>query len=195
MDMSRSVLMTSASLAELPDFTVGDIRVCPSSRTLDGPGGTIQVEPRVMQVLVVLADADGAVVTCDTLLNRCWGGVYVGDDSLNRAVAGVRRVASRIGGDSLEIETIPRTGYRLISRPSAPVEPRTFETAQECPQETRSSASEGVNRRAVLGAKFGRGGCCRRCPRSLEFTPCRTRPRRTTDGRKSHCHARRDSRD
>lgn len=154
MDMSRSVLMTSASLAELPDFTVGDIRVCPSSRTLDGPGGTIQVEPRVMQVLVVLADADGAVVTRDTLLNRCWGGVYVGDDSLNRAVAGVRRVASRIGGDSLEIETIPRTGYRLISRPSAPVEPRTFETAQECPQETRSSASEGVNRRAVLGASL-----------------------------------------
>jgi DNA-binding winged helix-turn-helix (wHTH) protein/tetratricopeptide (TPR) repeat protein len=151
MDMNRGVLMTSASLAELPDFAVGDIRVCPSSRTLDGPGGTIQVEPRVMQVLIVLADADGAVVSRDTLLNRCWGGVYVGDDSLNRAVAGVRRVASRIGGNSLEIETIPRTGYRLISRPSSSVEPHESDESQENAQRSRSSADGRVDRRAVLG--------------------------------------------
>ena len=44
-----------------------------------------------MQVLVVLADAAGQVVTRETLFNRCWGGVYVGDDSLNRAVAAVRK--------------------------------------------------------------------------------------------------------
>lgn len=115
MDMSSSVLMTTASLAELPDFVVGEAFVSPATRTITGPGGTAQVEPRVMQVLIVLADAGGSVVTRDTLLARCWGGVYAGDDSLNRAIAGVRRVASGIAGDSFEIETIPRTGYRLIS--------------------------------------------------------------------------------
>jgi hypothetical protein len=66
-----------------------------------------------MQVLVVLADAAGQVVTRETLFQRCWGGVYVGDDSLNRAVGAVRKLASDIGGGSFEIETIPRTGYRL----------------------------------------------------------------------------------
>ena len=151
MDMTRSALMTSASLAELPDFVVGDIRVCPSTRMVEGPGGTVQVEPRVMQVLVVLANACGAVVTRDTLLNRCWGGVYVGDDSLNRAIAGVRRVTSRIGGESLDIETIPRTGYRLISRPSSPVEPQGPESPREHLQETPSSASGLVHRRGLLG--------------------------------------------
>ena len=152
MDMNRSVLMTSASLAELPDFAVGDIHVYPSTRTIEGPEGKVQVEPRIMQVLIVLAAACGAVVTRDTLLNRCWGGVYVGDDSLNRAIAGVRRVASRIGRDSLEIETIPRTGYRLISRPSLPVEMEETEPAQERLRETPSSASGLMHRRGALGA-------------------------------------------
>jgi tetratricopeptide (TPR) repeat protein len=69
-----------------------------------------------MQVLLVLADAEGAVVTRETLLRRCWGNVYVGDDSLNRAVSGVRRVAATVGAGSLNIETITRTGYRLIVR-------------------------------------------------------------------------------
>ena len=154
MDMNRSALMTSASLAELSDFAVGDLRVFPSTRTIQGPGGKVQVEPRVMQVLVVLANACGAVVTRDTLLNRCWGGVYVGDDSLNRAVAGVRRVVSRIGGDSLEIETIPRTGYRLISRPSSSVDLAGTDIAHEPLRKTPVSGIGLVHRRGALGVGF-----------------------------------------
>lgn len=116
MDMKSSALMTTASLAEMPDFIVGSAQISPATRTISGPGGTTQVEPRVMQVLIVLAEAQGGVVTRDTLLNRCWGGFYAGDDSLNRAIAGVRRVATSTAGDSFEIETIPRTGYRLVDR-------------------------------------------------------------------------------
>ena len=106
-------LLTTADLAARPDFTLGLAVVSPSSRTIAGPGGTADVEPRVMQVLVVLADAAGQVVTRETLFNRCWGGVYVGDDSLNRAVGAVRKLAAEIASGSFEIETIPRTGYRL----------------------------------------------------------------------------------
>lgn len=119
MDMTRSALLTTAGLAERADFVLGDAIVCPATRTVTGPGGSAQVEPRIMQVLIVLSDAGGAVVTRDTLLSRCWGGVFVGDDSLNRAIAGVRRLASQIGGGSFEIETVPRTGYRLITRGDA----------------------------------------------------------------------------
>ena len=106
-------LLTTADLAARSDFTVGLAVVSPSARTIAGPGGTADVEPRVMQVLVVLADAAGQVVTRETLFQRCWGGIYVGDDSLNRAVAAVRKLAAEVGGGSFEVETIPRTGYRL----------------------------------------------------------------------------------
>jgi DNA-binding winged helix-turn-helix (wHTH) protein len=106
-------LLTTAGLAARPDFTLGLAIVSPSTRTIAGPGGTADIEPRVMQVLVVLADHARQVVTRDTLFQRCWGGVYVGDDSLNRAIAAVRKLATDIAGGSFEIDTIPRTGYRL----------------------------------------------------------------------------------
>lgn len=106
-------LLTTANLASREDLTLGGVIVSPSTRTLRGPTGAEVVEPRVMQVLVVLAEAAGQVVTRETLFNRCWGGVYVGDDSLNRAIAALRRTMEAVGG-RFEVETIPRTGYRLV---------------------------------------------------------------------------------
>ena len=116
MDASRATgqpLLTTADLAAREDFTLGAVIVSPSTRSLRGPSGNVDIEPRVMQVLVLLAESAGQVVTRETLFNRCWGGVYVGDDSLNRAVASVRRAAAIVGG-RFEVETIPRTGYRLV---------------------------------------------------------------------------------
>jgi len=83
--LANEGLLTTAELAARPDFTLGAARISPSSRSVTGPGGAADLEPRVMQVLVVLADAAGQVVTREALFQRCWGGVYVGEDSLNRA--------------------------------------------------------------------------------------------------------------
>lgn len=113
MDEASNPLLTMADLASRPDFVIGDLSVSPSTRAVRGPRGEAVVEPRIMQVLVVLAEAAGAVVTRDTLFARCWGSVYVGDDSLNRAIGALRRVVVEIGGESNAIETIPRTGYMM----------------------------------------------------------------------------------
>jgi len=108
----EGLLLTTGHLAAMEQFTLGGVIVSPSTRALRGPNASVDVEPRVMQVLVVLAAAAGQVVTRETLFNRCWGGVYVGDDSLNRAVAALRRAVATVGG-RFEVETIPRTGYLL----------------------------------------------------------------------------------
>lgn len=123
MDVARrssNEFLTTADIAARENFVLGGVTVCPSTRTLQGPLGSTDLEPRVMQVLLVLADSAGQVVTRETLFNRCWGGVFVGDDSLNRAVAAVRRAVSLAGG-TFEIETIPRTGYRLAGAAPQPV--------------------------------------------------------------------------
>jgi tetratricopeptide (TPR) repeat protein len=65
-----------------------------------------------MQVLLSLAEARGAVVTRDTLFRRCWGNAVASDDSLNHAIADLRRVF-RQTSSGIEITTVPRTGYRL----------------------------------------------------------------------------------
>lgn len=112
-------LLTTAQLAARADFMLGAATVSPSARTVTGPGGRADLEPRVMQVLVILADVAGQVVTRETLFERCWGGVVVGDDSLNRAIAAVRKIADGTAAGTFEIETIPRTGYRLKCSPAS----------------------------------------------------------------------------
>jgi DNA-binding winged helix-turn-helix (wHTH) protein len=117
--INGDTLLRTADLAARPEFRLGEALIIPGTRTVRGPGGEADLEPRVMQVLVVLADAAGQVVTRETLFQRCWGNVYVGDDSLNRAVAGVRRIAETVAAGSFTIETVPRTGYQLIVKSGA----------------------------------------------------------------------------
>ena len=107
-----------ASLARSPDWVLGDAVIRPSLRAVQGPEGSVAVEPRVMQVLLLLAEAGGSVVSREDIHAICWGGIVVGDDSLNRAVAEIRR-AARSTGSNFSIETIPRVGYRLVADPIA----------------------------------------------------------------------------
>src|ERR1700689_1774413 len=61
---SRNVKAAPAiDLAEEEDFSLGPLRVRPSARQVCVGDRTETVEPRVMQVLVVLVRADGAVVS------------------------------------------------------------------------------------------------------------------------------------
>ena len=108
--------LTAGDLANIPDFCLGELTVSPSRRKITGPSGTADLQPRVMQVLVLLAQSAGQVVSRETLLDRCWGGVYVGDDSLNRVVGALRKLVIDTADDSFAIETIPRVGYRLVAR-------------------------------------------------------------------------------
>lgn len=103
-------------LARRADFTLGNATVRPSLRIVEGPAGQVSVEPRVMQVLIALADAEGGVLSRDDLLQQCWQGRIVGDDAINRAIAEARRTSEATGA-SFRIETITRVGYRLDVRP------------------------------------------------------------------------------
>ena len=96
-----------------------------------------------MQVLVVLADAADQVVTRETLFQRCWGGVHVGDDSLNRVIAAVRRLAGEIADGSFAVETIPRTGYRFTGATVRPV------------QSFGSISRRAFSRREIAGGVLG----------------------------------------
>jgi TolB-like protein/DNA-binding winged helix-turn-helix (wHTH) protein len=116
-----------ASLAGEDDFQLGDILVRPSLREVEARGVRESLEPRVMQVLVALARANGAVVSRDDLIRQCWGGRVVGEDAINRCVSKIRQLAELGGGGAFEIDTIPRVGYRLIHSPLPSLaEPRPF---------------------------------------------------------------------
>lgn len=118
----------AAQLAARPPLRLGTLLVDPARRHVAGPGGAATLEPRVMQVLLRLADADGAVVTRAALIEDCWQGRFVGDDAVNRTISEVRRVARGPGAGSFAVETIPKTGWRLteasfLSAPAADADP------------------------------------------------------------------------
>lgn len=100
-------------LAHSTDFSLGSIQVRPSSRELIGSGAPLMVEPKVMQVLVALADAGGRVVSRDELIEKCWSGRVVGEDAINRVIGKLRRVAEASGG-VFRVETVARSGHRLL---------------------------------------------------------------------------------
>ena len=70
----------------------------------------------MLQVLVALARAGGAIVTRDELTTRCWDGRVVGEDAINRALSRIRHVAAGIGEGSFKVETIAKVGYRLVAQ-------------------------------------------------------------------------------
>lgn len=102
------------------DFALGIIEVRPSLREVRWNGHQEQLEPRVMQVLVALAGAKGAVVSRDALIRRCWEGRIVGEAAINRTIFKLRELSEAGGTSSFRIETIPRVGYRLIPATAAP---------------------------------------------------------------------------
>src|SRR3954462_12314515 len=93
----------SVDLAREPDFDIGSLRVRPSLRRVLCGGHEEAVQPRVMQVLVALAGAQGAVVSREELIERCWEGVVVGDDSITHSIAKVRQLSDCGGQPAFEI--------------------------------------------------------------------------------------------
>ena len=140
-------MLKLSDLALRPDIQLGSMLVSPSRRLVEGPGGHIHVEPLIMQVFLLLLDAAGKVVTRTQLFDQCWGGVIVGDDSLNRAIAKTRRIGAQVAPGLYEIETIPRTGYRMTGEILGLLSGASVGTGGHSPTLSR--------RRAVIGGAAG----------------------------------------
>ena len=94
---------------------IGDWSYDPSSLELVRGDARERLPRRLGALLERLARDPGAVVSRETLLRDVWGRVHVDEDLLSRNVAALRRA---LGDDPREpryIETIPKSGYRLVA--------------------------------------------------------------------------------
>jgi DNA-binding winged helix-turn-helix (wHTH) protein/TolB-like protein/tetratricopeptide (TPR) repeat protein len=120
--MSADRRLTSIDLAHERPFALGGLEVRPAKLEVVAGDRREALEPRVMQVLVALARERGEVVSRDDLIQSCWGGRIVGEDSIQRCIGRLRALARRLG--SFEIETVQRVGYRLTQPSPAGPTPR-----------------------------------------------------------------------
>ena len=96
-------------------FSIGDWRVDPSLRTLSGVKGERHLEPKHMQVLVLLAENAGHVVSKERLIQTVWADTFVGDEVLSKAISELRRAVDDDPKAPRFIQTIPKGGYRLVA--------------------------------------------------------------------------------
>ncbi|MFN3567158.1 MAG: transcriptional regulator, partial [Burkholderiaceae bacterium] len=104
-----------ADLAADTRRRIGDWLADPDTNRLDRAGDTVRVEPKVMEVLMALADRAGCVVGREELLQVVWPGVVVGDEVLTQAIIKLRRALGDNPRSPSYIETISKRGYRLIA--------------------------------------------------------------------------------
>src|SRR6266550_1527836 len=99
-----------------PAIRFGEFEVDVAGHQLRKNGSRIRLQEQPFQILVLLLDRPGEVVTREQLRQKLWpSDTFVDfDHSLNTAVKKLRQAL----GDSVEsprfIETLPRIGYRLL---------------------------------------------------------------------------------
>ena len=130
-DLDAGLAPAHIELADWPDFALGSMQVRPAERAVEMDGERRELQPRVMQVLVALADARPSVVSRDRLIERCWNGITVGDDALNRCILALRHLAQDLTPAPFKIETVARVGHRLVEQGAGAV------TAPSAPTDTR----------------------------------------------------------
>jgi len=166
-------------------FFIGDWRADPSLHSITGAAGEVRLEPKVMQVLVELAEHPGQVVSKDRLLHTVWADTFVGDEVLARAISELRRVFGDDPKAPQFIQTIPKGGYRLI----APVrfesradqnEPVTLDAGSAQRSKTMPWARRlvwgTVSAAAIVSIAFALAARLKTAPRGPSPAPSRTVP-------------------
>ncbi|PTT66141.1 winged helix-turn-helix domain-containing protein, partial [Stenotrophomonas sp. HMWF003] len=96
---------------------IGSCTVTLSSREVTVPGArrVRRLTPKALGVLKALLRSPGAVVTRDELFAEVWPDTLPTNDVLTQAVTQLRKAfASDDGDGTAYIETIAKTGYRLL---------------------------------------------------------------------------------
>jgi DNA-binding winged helix-turn-helix (wHTH) protein len=99
---------SAASADAAPEF--GRFRVLLRQRRLLADGVPVELGTRAFELLLVLLEANGSLVTKEELLSRAWPGIAVSEENLKVQVSGLRKA---LGADRDIIRTEFGRGYRF----------------------------------------------------------------------------------
>lgn len=93
-------------------FTLDDVLVDPEDLSLSRGEKSVRLEPKVMSVLIALAERPGSTWRREDLVEKVWPDGGAGDESLTRCIYNLRKGLSRLGSEKA-LATVSRLGYRL----------------------------------------------------------------------------------
>ena len=94
-----------------PVYASGECEIDLARRELRVLGSPVPVGGRAFEIIEVLAQSAGELVTKDELMNRIWPGAVVMDNTLHVHAAAVRKALGPYRG---LLKTESRRGYRLL---------------------------------------------------------------------------------
>ena len=134
----------------------GRFRLLPHRRELRADGVAVELGSRAFDVLMVLIEARGALVTKDEILSRVWPDTVVEENNLAVQISTLRKA---LGEDRDFIRTVSGRGYRFV----AEIRTSSAEAAQSTPSSNLPMTVSSLNRsRARAPRDIGSPGRCLR---------------------------------
>lgn len=96
-------------------FRVGEWSVFPDRNEIRRGDQSTRIQPRLIQILRLLALTPGRTVSREKLLGSVWSRRMVNDEVLSRSIADLRQALADDARQPRYLETIPKLGYRLIA--------------------------------------------------------------------------------
>ena len=115
-------------------FEFGPYRIEKTERLLMRGTQAVFLPPKAVELLLVLLESSGHVVTKEELMQRVWANTFVQEVNLSRNIFHLRKALEETDGAKF-IETIPRRGYRFV----APVK-QTYDDGVSVMAHERSSS-------------------------------------------------------
>ena len=95
-------------------YRFDDVRVDVASFRVERAGQPVPLEPKAFDLLLLLIERQGQVVTKQEILDTVWRQTAVTDNALTRIVAHLRKALDDDARDARYIETVPTRGYRWL---------------------------------------------------------------------------------
>ncbi|TQV89462.1 winged helix-turn-helix domain-containing protein [Aliikangiella coralliicola] len=105
---------------EHQEFAIGPCRVSIKDHTIIYQKASLRLEPKVIQVLYLLSQNENQIVSRQQLIETVWQGRAVTDDAVTRCISILRKSFSQSLNAPLSIETVAKSGYRLIVEKPSP---------------------------------------------------------------------------
>ena len=97
-------------------YEFGPFRVDARERQLTRDGAVVPLRPKVFDILLMLVQNSGHILTKDDVMKRVWSDTAVEEGNISRTISTLREVLGEGPREQRYIETIPWRGYRFVAR-------------------------------------------------------------------------------
>ncbi len=116
-----------------------------ASHTLLRDGERVPIEPQVFDLLQLLAERAGQLVTKDDLIDVVWNGRIVSDATISARINAARTAVADNGKDQRVIRTVSRRGFEMVADVARETKSKASLTSERGQTIRYASSKDGTN--------------------------------------------------